>query len=289
MFKSKRQKIRDFLKNKEWQTLDEVALGAEMGRGSTKQTLAGMSKEIQTKDDKFMLLPPQEKVVAEKPIEDLPPPTNDISDSVIQQEDGGVSSGGDSGVSDTKDSIQGSSAIPQPKGLNEKINDLNTKLDLAIGLKQKKEKKAKLKKFSIGKVKRFNRGKNRACIVLSRNQGAKLVKGEFLHGMIKVVDKNSVEHLHSADSCFVWLWEMKQPVYIIPEWDIEPLAAARLFSETAEKKTLIDSQRITIRAIELKEQEADEGKKKGLAPMMWIGIAIAGVIIAYIFFGGQKK
>lgn len=287
MLKSKRQKIRDFLKTNDWKTLDEIAIGASLGRGTTKQTLAGMSKELQILEDKFALLPQQEKEVAEQ---EIPPPT-DISISpmgeVQQEENGRVSSNGDR-EDDILEPVIDSSLNPHPKGLNEKINDLNTKLDLAIGLKQKKEKNAGLKRFGIGKVKRYNRGKKRACILLSRNQGAKLVWGEFLHGMIKVVDKNGVEHLHNADSCFVWLWMMKQPIYIILEWDIEPLSAAQLFNKTVVKNTLIDSQRITIRAIELKEQEAEEGKKGKPNIMLWIGIAIVGIVVAYLFMGGKK-
>ena len=147
-----------------------------------------------------------------------------------------------------------------------------------------KEKKAKLKKFNLGKIKRFNKGQYRAVIILTRNQNAKLIKGEAMHGMIKVG-----ENYYDGSSIYTWLWEGKQPCYIIAEWSIRPLSASEIYEKSLAEETLIDSQIITLRAMKLKEQEDEGTGKKKSSPMLWIGIGIVGIVVVWLFYGGAKK
>lgn len=168
------------------------------------------------------------------------------------------------------------------KGLNAKVSDIEKKLDLALGAKDTKEKKARLKKLNINKIKRFNRGKNRSIIIMGAGQSLRLIKGEYINGMVRIG-----ENYYDGSACYTWLWENKQPIYVIPEWSIRPLSSKEVYDKAVEEETLIDSQIITIRAAKLVEPDlGDEKGRKKANPMMIIGIVIAAVIAAYVMFGG---
>ena len=267
IFKSKRDKVREFLKGKDWQSLDEIALGSEMGRGSAKQTLSGLKKEVEFKDDKWKLIdiPPNEPDT--ETLEEIPP-QNAISTQVP-----------------TPESSQENGEV-QHQGLTAKMDDIQTQLNRVLGMQEKKEKKARLKKFSLSKLKRYNKKKNRAVIFMGSDQSLKLVKGEYFEGFkILKLGKN----YYKAGATYTWLWEGKQPCQIIPEWSLEPIAADPLYQKAKESNTLIDAQLATIQAAKMIEQEAEGADKKKMGKGMWIGIAVAGIVVAWLFFGGQKK
>lgn len=265
MFKTKRDKVRDFLKEKDWQTLQEIADGIDMGKGSTKATLVGMKKEIEEQDDKFRIIPKAAKVEAVSAVETTEQTT---SNATVEQPD-----------------FNPPEQEPelQKKGLNAKLTDMEQKLDMVLGVKERKQKKARLKKFNIGKIKRFNKKKNRAVILMSNNHNAVLVKGEYIAGMIKVG-----ENYYDGSAMFTWLWEGKQPVYFIPEWSIRPLAADEIYNKAKAEGELNNSQVITLRAMKLVEQDSEDAGKKKPNIMIFVGIAIAGIIIAWLVFGGKK-
>jgi len=168
------------------------------------------------------------------------------------------------------------------KGLSAKIGDIEQKLDLALGAKQKKEKKAKLKKFNLRKIKQYNRKRQRAVIILGSDQSMRLIKGEYLSGMIRIG-----QNYYDGSAMFVWLWLGKQPVYVIPEWSIRPLSSKEIYDKAVKNKTLIDSQIITIRAAKMVEQDIGDGKiKKPLKPITWILLMVVIGVVGYLLFGG---
>lgn len=168
--------------------------------------------------------------------------------------------------------------------INEQLKELNDKLDVLGNIGDKKEKKAKLKGFSHKKLKRLNKAKRTAVFMLRRTGSVELIKGELTNGMIKVN-----ENYYDGSAIYVWLFKHMNkliPFYIIPEWSIRPLARDEIYKKSIDEKTLIDSQVITLRAMKMEQVAKQDGKKMG--GWLWIGIAIAAAVIAFIIFGGKK-
>ena len=169
-------------------------------------------------------------------------------------------------------------------GLTEQVAELSEKLDLIAGIKKTPEKKFKLPGFKDKKLKKLNKGKNRAIFMLRRNGAVELLKGEYMQGMVKIG-----ENYYDASAMFVWMFKKMNkytPFYIIPEWSIRPLCREEIYNQAKNENTLIDSQVITLRAMKLEQVGATNGVKMG--GMLWIGIAIAAIIIGFLFFGGGK-
>jgi len=169
-------------------------------------------------------------------------------------------------------------------GLSEQMQELNDKLDLIANTKKQGDKKFRLKGFSQKKLKRYNKGKYRAVLILRRNAAVELLRGEFVQGMIKVG-----ENYYDASAMYTWLFKRLNkliPFYIIPEWDIRPICREEIYKKAKQENTLIDSQVITLRAMKLEQVGKQEGKKMG--GMMWIGLAIGAIVIIYLIFSGKK-
>jgi hypothetical protein len=171
-------------------------------------------------------------------------------------------------------------------GLTSKIDDMQKQLNLVLGMKTKKEKKAKLKWFNLRKLKRYNKGKNRSVILMGNDQSLKLVKGEYFEGF-KIIKVN--KGYYPAGAVYTWLWGCKQPCYMIHESSLEPIASSAIYAAAKKSGNLIDPQMATIQAAKMIEQEKEGEEKKKMNVMVWVGIAIAGVIVAWLFFGGDKK
>ena len=169
-------------------------------------------------------------------------------------------------------------------GLSDQVAEMNEKLDLIAGIKKKEAKKFKLKGFSVNKLKRLNKGKNRAILMLGSNGGVTLLKGEFMQGMVKVG-----ENYYDASAMYVWQFKKANkfiPFYIIFESSIRPISREEVYTKAKDDNTLIDSQIITLRA--MKQEQFDKGVGKKIGGGAWIGIAIAAAVIIFMIFGGNK-
>lgn len=263
MFESNRSKILKFLDGKE-ATLEEIALACDLGKTKTNATLYALKskKKVEKINDKWKI------VQLPQPILDEPPLPPQLIEEKLEEING---------VNQEKKT--------EKLGLSEQVKELNEKLDLIVGINRKKEeKKFKLKGFNEKKLKRLSKGKKRAIFMLRQNGAVELLKGEYMQGMVKVG-----ENYYDASAMYVWQFKRMNkysPFYIIPEWSIRPLAREEVYKKAKDEKTLIDSQVITLRAMKMEQVAKAEGKKIG--GMMWIGLIIGGLVLAWIIFGGNK-
>ena len=272
------KKILVFLDGKDWVSLNDISLGIDISKTKTRNTLFGLKYKhlVENNGDNWRIIVPPVKDAAVKigdaisiqaastPIIEPPPKPEEIPE-------------------DNEPESPEPNPELQHKGLSAKVDELNTKIDLALGVKQQKEKKARLKKFSLGKIKRFNRKKGQAVLILERNHNIRLVKGERVLGMVKVKD-----NYHDGSARYTWLFNGKQPICIVPEWDIMPINAEDLQKKTFDTKSHIDSQVINIRAMTMIEQDKEQGDKKKQNWLVWLGIAAAIGVVVWIIVGGMK-
>jgi hypothetical protein len=275
------KKILVFLDGKDWVSINDISLGIDLSKTKTRNTLFGLKYKrlVENNGDNWRIIVPPLKPVkdaalklgdsvsieaASVPIIEPPPRPEEIPEEKEPE-----------------------SPDPNPelqhKGLSAKVDELNTKIDMALGVRQQKEKKARLKKFSLGKIKRYNRRKGQAVIILERNHNIRLVRGERINGMVKVKD-----NYHDGSARYTWLFNGKQPVCIIPEWDIKPINADDLDKKTFDTKSHIDSQVINIRAMTMIEQDKEQGDKKKMNWLFWVGVAAAIGIVVWVIAGGIK-
>ena len=283
-------KILKILEENPTTTVEVVVDRLKLGRQKVKQSLYELKyKNKITIDDEVITLLSESNASNPEQIEENsePSPEDNSRSSSVQVSNPEQTTEETDSVSEEK--VELLQPETQHLGLTAQVENLNEKFNLLVGAKEKKEKKSRLKKFSIGKLKRFNKGQNRAVILLTRNQNGRLIKGEAIHGMIKIPTPTG-DNYYDGSAIYTWLWEGKQPCYIIPEWSIRPLSASEFFSKALKDKLLIDSQQITLRAMKMLEQDAEEGdkKKKPMNMMMMVGIVIVGLIVAWLFFGGKK-
>lgn len=268
MFNKEKDRILNYLQGKDWTPLNDIIIAADMSKTRTRSFLFRLKyKNILETDNndnwKLTSIPP----VVEEEVQEIETPANSTRKSPeVQTPDD------DTPIPDM-----------QEKGINAKMSDIEHKLDLVLGVKQKKTRFGKLRKLNIRKLRAFNKKKNRACIMLRRNQGIELVKGEYINGMIRVDD-----NYYDGGALYTWLWLGKQPLYVIPEWSTRPLAAEEVYKKAVEEGNLIDSQILTIQAMKQVEAELDDVGKKKPNIMMWLGIGGALLVGIWLFMGIGK-
>lgn len=167
-------------------------------------------------------------------------------------------------------------------GLNEQVKQINEKIDILAGIKKKKPKEMKLRGFKKSRIKQWNRKNKRACLMLYENGYADLIKGQYTEGMIDTGE----EKFRDGSALGVWLFKGKFPLYIYPNNSIQPIDRDSLFKKVVDTGNAIYSQTITLRRMQQQESDKNKGFKMG-GFGMWIGIAIAAVVLAWLIFGGK--
>ena len=167
--------------------------------------------------------------------------------------------------------------------LRDDVNDMKEMLNI-ISKKQKVTDKSKKKHFKLpssvkSKLKKLAKSNMTQVLLLQANGNLKPTTAEIKNGMVLLNGK-----AYNGSPMYRWLWNGKYPTFIIPEWDINPIAAAELHKQAVEDKRIIDPQTFLIRAMQHAEVEGMTEKKK-LSSKAWIIIGVVAVVLAYVLFG----
>jgi hypothetical protein len=168
----------------------------------------------------------------------------------------------------------------QPKiGLTKKIDDLTERLNK---LDPKTEKRMQ-KKYGLkwpAKVKSKMKKawkKDKIPVIELKNTGIAFPTiGQLKNGNCIV---NGIHH--DGGKGFVWLWKGKIPIMVIPEWDTNPIGTKQ-YQESMDEGRTTNHQKITIRAIQMAQQEELKKKKIKGSALVWLGIA--AVVVGYLIF-----
>ncbi len=171
------------------------------------------------------------------------------------------------------------------QGITQKLDDLNEKLDI-ITQKKKVDKELKKKNFKLpfkvkSQLKKLATQNKVQVMLLQRNLNIKPTTGELKDGMLLIGEGKNVR-IHNGSVDFMWLWNGKIPTVILPEWDLNPIRAGKLYDETVKANRIAEPQQIMIRAMEFKE--AMQPQKLTSKAMIWIFIGVA--VVGYALFAG---
>lgn len=164
-------------------------------------------------------------------------------------------------------------------GLNQKLKDIDEKLEMITETKKHGE-KAKKKSFKLplgmkGKLKKLAVKNKVQVMLLQHNKNILPTIGEIKEGLIVVGEK-----YYNGSDDVIWLWNGKIPTTIIPEWDLQPLTKSLLVKDAEDNKRIAHPQTIIIRALELKEALK---LKKATGSVIWY--ILGGLTLAYVLFG----
>ena len=164
----------------------------------------------------------------------------------------------------------------EPKGLNEKVDDVREQLKLITSnyVKKKKDKRFKLP----GKIRRQVKKaalKNKVFVILLKtNRTIKLLITKERNGFIIIDGK-----IHNSSLDFHFLWKGKFPTLIIKEWDLDPVGTKDYYEALAEGRSA-EPVATTIRMVE----EGELLTKKGFGSKAWIFIALGIIAFLYVLF-----
>ena len=164
----------------------------------------------------------------------------------------------------------------KPKTLNEKIDNINEKLEIVTQVKSK-GKKVKLKGVNERKLKMFRKSQKRLVLLLTNDgniipQFIKPNQGMFVVNGVPI----------RASTAYRYLYKGKYPTFIIPEWSLEPLGLKQFYDTNPTGTSVAD----LTRAILAYSKSNEVSAKKSLGAKSWIFIGIAIIAGLYIFFGG---
>jgi len=165
----------------------------------------------------------------------------------------------------------------EPVGVNQRVKNIEEKLDLMIDANKPKKKKSQfkmpysvksqLKKLAmLNKVLVVNLGTNRSITP----QVATIKDGLIFHN----------GKYHSCSTDFVYLWNGKYPCIVLPEWDLNPIGTKDYY-KAIDNGRKSDAEGVMIRALEANENAAPNKIPKKNVIFMIVG----GIIVAYAIFG----
>lgn len=164
----------------------------------------------------------------------------------------------------------------EKKGLNERVDEINEKLDMVVGSKKSKKDKPFALSFGIRRHLSSLTKKDAILVfLLTTNRAIKPIIAKIQDEFIVI---NNVPHTCTVD--FVFLWRNKYPAIIVPEWDIHPIGTKEYY-EAIDQGRSANAGLTIIRMIE----KSNDLMKKQMNSRMLIWFVIGGIIIAYLIFG----
>ena len=164
------------------------------------------------------------------------------------------------------------------RGINERMSDIEAKLDLLVPKEKGKEKFWKMPFMWKSKQKKVEKSLDKVQVIWVGTNGN-------IKPLVKTIDNGFIENngkYYDASAGFVLRWMGKTPTLIMLEWRITPLGPQDYEKAVASGLGALDAQKIIIRAME--QAKLDE-KGKMSSGMMWI-LGIGALVVAYLLFGG---
>lgn len=167
---------------------------------------------------------------------------------------------------------------PKERGINERLKDIEEKIDLTIP-KQKGKQKFFSMPFGFAlKQKNIEKSFDKVQWLLLSNNGNVLP-------LVKQVKNGYIEHngkYYDTGAAFVYRWRGKTPTYVQPEWRISPLGPQDYESAVKAQLSSLEAQKTLIRAMEQAKLE-EKTQFKG-STIVWLGIG--AMVVGYILFAG---
>ena len=167
------------------------------------------------------------------------------------------------------------------RGINEKMDSIEKKLDMITGVKLSKK---DLKNFALpnkvkSQMKKMAEKGKILVLLLKTNGNIEPLVTDIIDGFVCI---NNTPHDCSVD--FRFLWKGKFPTIVLPEWDLRPIGT-KDYDECVKAGRLAYPVATAIRMIESGEKLM-KGQGMQFDMKTWIFIGIAVIAVIYIVAGG---
>jgi len=167
----------------------------------------------------------------------------------------------------------------QPKGLNEKVDNLLGKIDVLVDEEGSKEKKklVKIPRKVRSKLKKLGKKDMVIVFLLKTNRSIDVTVTTVKNGLILINGK-----VHNCTTDFVYLYQGKYPTIVLCEWDLQPVGTKDYYDAVKDHRSS-DAQEVIVRMLEAQQAKGSLPAAK-LNLKYIVIIALVALVVGFVIF-----